>query len=124
MQTERERVEKADFAPEVQQNVCQRHEAFAALHQGFRDFWNARRPDSIFTARSKAMTSYSKEVIRDLAAGTLPWPQTKRIMSAYKDDDRFFKYRRRAAGPRRLEGPDPAAGRRSSLHRARAATSA
>ena len=43
------------------------------------------------------MTSYSKEVIRDLAAGTLPWPQTKRIMSAYKDDDRFFKYHRRAA---------------------------
>ena len=37
------------------------------------------------------MSSYSKEVIRDLAAGTLPWPQTKRIMSAYKDDDRFFK---------------------------------
>ena len=37
------------------------------------------------------MTSYSKEVIRDLAAGQLPWPQTRRIMSAYKDDDRFFK---------------------------------
>jgi len=37
------------------------------------------------------MSTYSKEVIRDLAAGTLPWPQTKRIMSAYKDDDRFFK---------------------------------
>ncbi len=37
------------------------------------------------------MSSYSKEVIRDLAAGTLPWPQTKRIMSAYKDEDRFFK---------------------------------
>ena len=37
------------------------------------------------------MSSYSKEVIRDLAAGQLPWPQTKRIMSAYKDDDRFFK---------------------------------
>ena len=64
----------------------------------------------------EAMTSYSKEVIRDLVAGTLPWPQTRRIMSAYKDDDRFFKYRRGAAGPRRLEGPDPAAGRRSSLH--------
>src|ERR1700751_222220 len=38
------------------------------------------------------MTSYSKEVIADLVAGTLPWPQTRRIMSAYKDDDRFFKY--------------------------------
>ena len=37
------------------------------------------------------MTAYSKEVIRDLAAGTLPWPQTRRIMSGYKDDDRFFK---------------------------------
>ncbi|MBI3899941.1 MAG: acetone carboxylase subunit gamma [Gammaproteobacteria bacterium] len=38
------------------------------------------------------MTQYSKEVIRELAAGTLPWPQTRRIMSAYKDEDRFFKY--------------------------------
>lgn len=38
------------------------------------------------------MTSYSKEVIADLVAGTLPWPQTRRIMSAYKDDDRFWKY--------------------------------
>ena len=37
------------------------------------------------------MTAYSKEVIRDLVSGQLPWPQTKRIMSAYKDDDRFFK---------------------------------
>ncbi|RUX14567.1 acetone carboxylase subunit gamma, partial [Mesorhizobium sp. M7A.F.Ca.CA.002.14.1.2] len=37
------------------------------------------------------MTSYSKEVLGDLAAGKLPWPQTRRIMSAYKDDDRFFK---------------------------------
>ena len=24
-------------------------------------------------------------------SGQLPWPQTKRIMSAYKDEDRFFK---------------------------------
>ena len=38
------------------------------------------------------MTSYSRDVIRDLVAGTLPWHQTRRIMSAYKDDDRFFKY--------------------------------
>mgnify|MGYP003449541752 FL=1 len=37
------------------------------------------------------MTAYSKEVIRDLVSGQLSWPQTKRIMSAYKDDDRFFK---------------------------------
>lgn len=38
------------------------------------------------------MTAYATEVIRDLIAGRLPWPQTRRIMSAYKDDDRFFKY--------------------------------
>jgi acetone carboxylase, gamma subunit len=38
------------------------------------------------------MTSYSKEVISDLVAGKLPWRQTKRIMSAYKDDARFFTY--------------------------------
>jgi acetone carboxylase gamma subunit len=38
------------------------------------------------------MTEYSKEVINDLVNGTLPWPQTRRIMSAYKDHDRFFKY--------------------------------
>lgn len=37
------------------------------------------------------MTNYSKEVICDLVSGTLPWNQTKRIMSAYKDEDRFFK---------------------------------
>ncbi|MGE0211657.1 MAG: acetone carboxylase subunit gamma [Parvibaculaceae bacterium] len=37
------------------------------------------------------MTAYSQEVIRDLMEGKLPWPDTKRIMSAYKDDDRFFK---------------------------------
>ena len=37
------------------------------------------------------MTAYSKDVIRDLVSGQLPWPQTKRIMSAYKDEDRFFK---------------------------------
>lgn len=38
------------------------------------------------------MSIYSKEVIADLVASKLPWHQTKRIMSAYKDDDRFFKY--------------------------------
>ena len=37
------------------------------------------------------MTSYSREIIRDLVSGTLPWHQTKRIMSAYTDDARFFK---------------------------------
>jgi len=37
------------------------------------------------------MSSYSKETIHDLISGTLPWHQTKRIMSAYKDEDRFFR---------------------------------
>ena len=37
------------------------------------------------------MTSYSQEVISDLMSGQLPWHQTKRIMSAYKDEDRFWK---------------------------------
>jgi len=36
--------------------------------------------------------SYSKEVIRDLIEGKLPWPQVKSIISGYKDDDRFDKY--------------------------------
>jgi acetone carboxylase gamma subunit len=38
------------------------------------------------------VTSYSKDVIRDLASGTLAWPQTRRIMSAYKDEARFLNY--------------------------------
>ena len=38
------------------------------------------------------MTEYSQAVIRDLVAGALPFNQTRRIMSAYKDDDRFQKY--------------------------------
>jgi acetone carboxylase, gamma subunit len=38
------------------------------------------------------MTHYSKETIADLVSGSLPWPQTKRIMSAYKDEARFFTY--------------------------------
>lgn len=38
------------------------------------------------------MTSYSKQTISDLVSGRLPWPETRRVMSAYKDDDRFFKY--------------------------------
>lgn len=38
------------------------------------------------------MSSYSREIIRDLVSGQLPWPQTRRIMSAYKDEDRFLKY--------------------------------
>jgi acetone carboxylase gamma subunit len=36
--------------------------------------------------------SYSKEVIRDLVEGKLPWEQVKLIVSSYKDDDRFDKY--------------------------------
>lgn len=38
------------------------------------------------------MMSYSKETLGELIDGKLPWPETRRIMSAYKDDDRFFKY--------------------------------
>jgi acetone carboxylase, gamma subunit len=38
------------------------------------------------------MTKYSKETIGDLVAGRLPWHQTKQIMSAYKDEDRFWRY--------------------------------
>ena len=37
------------------------------------------------------MTTYNKSIIGDLVNGQLPWHQTKRIMSAYKDEDRFFK---------------------------------
>jgi acetone carboxylase gamma subunit len=37
------------------------------------------------------MTNYSMDMIRDLVEGQLPWHQTKRVMSAYKDEDRFFK---------------------------------
>ncbi|MFC1944883.1 acetone carboxylase subunit gamma [Chloroflexota bacterium] len=36
--------------------------------------------------------SYSKDVIRDLIDGKLPWEETKRIMSGLKDSDRFDKY--------------------------------
>ena len=36
--------------------------------------------------------SYSKEVIRDLIEGRLPWSRTKSIISGYKDGDRFDKY--------------------------------
>jgi acetone carboxylase gamma subunit len=37
------------------------------------------------------MTSYPTDIIGSLIEGTLPWIQTRRIMSAYKDEDRFFK---------------------------------
>ena len=35
---------------------------------------------------------YSKEDLRDLFDGRLPWEKTKSIMSSPKDDDRFQKY--------------------------------
>ncbi len=38
------------------------------------------------------MLSYSKDVIADLIEGRLPWEQTKRIMSAFKDRERFEVY--------------------------------
>ena len=38
------------------------------------------------------MTSYSKDEIRDLIDGKLPWPRARAIISAPKDDDRFDKY--------------------------------
>ncbi len=38
------------------------------------------------------MTTYSKEDLRDMFEGRLPWEKTKEIMSHPKDDDRFDKY--------------------------------
>jgi acetone carboxylase gamma subunit len=38
------------------------------------------------------MAPYSKDEIRDLIDGKLPWPKAKAIISAPKDDDRFDKY--------------------------------
>ena len=36
--------------------------------------------------------TYSKELIKDLIDGNLPWDRVKFIMSSYKDEDRFDKY--------------------------------
>ena len=36
--------------------------------------------------------SYSKDTIRDLIDGKLPWDETKQIISGAKDSDRFDKY--------------------------------
>jgi acetone carboxylase gamma subunit len=36
--------------------------------------------------------SYSKQDLKDLYEGKLPWPKIKEIMSRPKDDDRFEKY--------------------------------
>ncbi len=38
------------------------------------------------------MTSYPKEMIADLVDGRLPWRDLKRMMSSFKDPDRFVKY--------------------------------
>jgi acetone carboxylase gamma subunit len=38
------------------------------------------------------MPTYPKDVIADLIDGRLPWEQTKRVMSAFKDADRFDTY--------------------------------
>lgn len=37
--------------------------------------------------------SYPEATIRDLVDGELPWPQVHRIMSGYKDEDRFATFR-------------------------------
>jgi len=39
-----------------------------------------------------ARPSYPSSLIADLITARLPWEQTKRIMSDYKDADRFDKY--------------------------------
>lgn len=39
-----------------------------------------------------ARPTYSSNFIADLITGRLPWEQTKRAMSDYKDADRFDKY--------------------------------
>jgi len=36
--------------------------------------------------------SYTKQDLKDLYEGNLPWPKVKEIMSRPKDDDRFEKY--------------------------------
>ena len=38
------------------------------------------------------MANYTQDVISDLIDGNLPWQITKRIMSDFKDTDRFDKY--------------------------------
>jgi len=38
------------------------------------------------------MSQYSKEEIKDLIDGKLPWPRVRTIISSPKDDDRFDKY--------------------------------
>ena len=38
------------------------------------------------------MSSYPKDLIRDLMDGRLPWQTTKQVMSDFKDDGRFETY--------------------------------
>jgi acetone carboxylase gamma subunit len=38
------------------------------------------------------MPTYPKDVVADLIEGKLPWEQTKRIQSSFKDTDRFDTY--------------------------------
>ena len=38
------------------------------------------------------MSTYPKDLIRDLIDGRLPWPTTKQVMSDFKDDGRFETY--------------------------------
>jgi acetone carboxylase gamma subunit len=55
------------------------------------------------------MPSYSKDDLRDLFDGTLPWQKTREIMSRPKDDDRFGKYveilQERASYPEKILMP-------------------
>ena len=52
------------------------------------------------------MPDYDKETLAKLLDGELPWPEVKRIMSAFKDPDRFDKVlsilQERAAWPERI----------------------
>ena len=36
--------------------------------------------------------TYSKEILKDLIEGKLPWERAKQIISGYKEEDRFEKY--------------------------------
>ena len=38
------------------------------------------------------MPSYSKNIIKSLVEGNLPWQTAKQIISGEKDEDRFEKY--------------------------------
>ena len=59
---ERQRVEKADFAPEVKKMYASAIKLSPRFTKDFSDFWNVDAK-SVFTPGGEAMTSYSKEVI-------------------------------------------------------------